>query len=197
MKIILVEDQKIMLEILRDVLKQQPDIEVIAEADNGETAIEMAKELSPDAITMDISLPGISGIEATRKILSENKNIKIISLSVHSDTWTLQRMLKAGASGYVIKSSAYEELVKAINAVMKQDFYLCVESRRTIVNEYIMEIIGKDASEQDRQVLHFICERKTVNEISSYLNINQEVIKAYLNQYNHFIKEFYLKNTPL
>ncbi len=187
MKIILVDDHKIIRDGLRSLLEKQPDIEIIAEAEDGVSAVNLARELKPDVIIMDIGLPVLNGIEATRKITAENPNIKVISLSICSDRWSLEKMIKAGASGYVLKNSAFEELVQAVNTVMDNEFYLCLDMSKTIVNDFVGNIknsgiTNEVISAREREVLQLIAEGKTVGEIAACLNISKKTVEVHRSQ---------------
>ena len=106
-KILLADDHKITRQGLRSLLEDQPDMEVIAEADQGRTAVSLAAELRPNVVIMDVTMPDLNGIEATKQILAHSPNIKIIALSMHSDTLFISEMLKSGASGYLLKDCAF------------------------------------------------------------------------------------------
>ena len=123
-RIILADDHQIVRQGLRILLEAEPDMEVVAEADNGRKVLRMAQELTPDIIIMDLSMPELNGIEATRQILAEVPGIRIIALSMHSDSLFVLNMIRAGASGYLLKDCALEELVKAIRAVVNNKTYL-------------------------------------------------------------------------
>jgi DNA-binding NarL/FixJ family response regulator len=120
----LADDHQIVRQGLRILLEAEPDMEIIAEADNGRKVLKKAQELLPDVIIMDLSMPELNGIEATRQILSGAPEVKVIALSMHSDSLFVLNMIKAGASGYLLKDCALEELVKAIRAVVAHKTYL-------------------------------------------------------------------------
>ncbi|HQJ95316.1 MAG TPA: response regulator transcription factor, partial [Syntrophorhabdaceae bacterium] len=123
-KIILADDHKIIREGLRALLEKEPDMEVVGEANDGIATVRLTKNLNPDIVIMDIGMPDMNGIEATRQIISETKGVKVIALSMHSDRRFVLQMLKAGASGYLLKDSAFEELALAIKTVMLGQPYL-------------------------------------------------------------------------
>jgi DNA-binding NarL/FixJ family response regulator len=116
-RILLADDHTIVLQGLSRFLQEQADMEVVGQAKDGYTTVEMARELSPDVVIMDISMPGLNGIDATRLICSENPEIKVIGLSMHSARRYVQEMYKAGARGYLLKDCDFEELVGAIRTV--------------------------------------------------------------------------------
>src|SRR5665648_633843 len=123
-KIVLADDHQIVRHGLRTLLSAEPDIEVVGEADNGREVVRLVQELAPQVVIMDISMPDLNGIEATRQILSESTGVKVIALSMHSDGLFVLNMIKAGASGYLLKDCALEELVKAVRTVMNRQVYL-------------------------------------------------------------------------
>ena len=108
LKIVLADDHRIIREGLRALLEKQTDTDVIAEAEDGRTAVELSRKLRPDVVIMDITMPDLNGIEATRQIVNEPSDIKVIALSMHSDKKFVIEMLSAGASGYMLKDSAFE-----------------------------------------------------------------------------------------
>ena len=122
--IIIADDQKTIRASLRDLLDLQTDMEVVAEAGDGQTAVELARKLPPDVVTMDIVMPTLNGIEATRQIKLEVPDVKIIALTMYRDTQYVNGMLAAGASSYLLKKFAFEELIQAIRAVTAGQNYL-------------------------------------------------------------------------
>ena len=126
-KILLADDQKIVRDNVRRLLDKEEDIEVIGEADNGCTTVRQAKQLRPDLIIMDVLMPNMNGIEATKKILSEFPNLKILALSMYSDKRFVNGMFSAGAMGYVLKEYAFDELAIAIRKVMVNETHLSKE----------------------------------------------------------------------
>ncbi len=123
-KILLVDDNKIMRDVLRSFLGKQPGLDVVAEAENGRTAIKLTRKFRPDVIVMDIIMPDLNGIDATRRIVEEFPGTKVIALSMHSDRQFVVGMLKAGALGYLLKDCVFEELVPAVRAVLNNQTYL-------------------------------------------------------------------------
>ena len=123
-RLLIADDYDAMRENIKSFVRKQPDIEVVGEAKDGETAVELAKNLSPDVVLMDISMPKLSGIEAAGNILRNNAAIRIIILSTRSDKRFVVAALKGGVSGYVLKTSIFDDLIPAVRAVMANEFFL-------------------------------------------------------------------------
>lgn len=123
-KVLIADDHKIVRDGLRVLIDREKDMQVVGEAHNGHEAVKLTKKLHPDVIIMDISMPEMNGIEATRQIIKENRKVKIIALSMHSDRKIITNMLKAGASGYILKDCAFAELAIAIRCVAEDKPYL-------------------------------------------------------------------------
>ncbi len=123
-KVLLADDHKIIRDGLRSLIRREKDMEVIGEAEGGRSAVRLAKELLPDVVIMDVSMPDMNGIEATRKIKAEVPGVKVVALSMHSDTRFISQMFDAGATGYLLKDCAFEELAGAIRSVRLNKVYL-------------------------------------------------------------------------
>ena len=135
-RIILVDDHRIVREGISGILRACPEFDVIAEAGDGKSAIEFTRELLPDVVIMDISLPDMTGIEAAREILGSNPKIKIIALSMHTDTRFVRDMLDSGASGYLLKDCASDELVRAVLLVSTNQIYVSPQIANTVIKDY-------------------------------------------------------------
>ncbi len=188
-KIILADDHQIVRHGLRSLLEAEHDMKVIAEADNGREVLRMARELSPQVIIMDISMPDLNGIEATRQILGENPEIKVVALSMHSDSLFILNMLKAGASGYLLKDCALEELVKAIRTVVGNRTYLSPGVSDIVVKDFVCSWSeAPDASAfslltaREREVLQLMAEGKTTNQIAECLCVSVKTVEAHRKQ---------------
>ncbi len=142
-RIVLAEDHTIVRQGLRSILEKQPGMEVIAEAENGREAVQIAEKLKPDVILMDFSMPGLNGLEATRQIKQRMPNTKILILTRHANKEYIKSILRAGASGYLIKKSAAEELVIAIQSVQRGDSYLDPSISKPIIEEYLNQAAGE------------------------------------------------------
>ena len=187
-RIVVADDHKIMREGLKALIDKQPDMEVAAEAQDGLTATKLARKLLPHVIIMDIGMPEMNGIDATREIVAENKDIKIIALSMHSDRRFVLEMLKAGASGYLLKDSAFEELVTAVHTVMTGQSYLSPRITDIGVKEYLHNLPRNESSaftiltQREREVLQHLAEGKSTKQIASTLNLSVKTVETHRQQ---------------
>jgi two-component system response regulator NreC len=138
-KIMLTEDHAMLREGLRGLIERQPDMDIVGEAKDGRAAVEMALTLKPDVIIMDVTMPDMSGIEATRQIKAQNPDIKIVALSAYDKPDFVLGMIKAGASAYLLKDNLFDELLKAIKATMEGQSYLCPEVAKIVVQACVDE----------------------------------------------------------
>lgn len=187
-KIILADDHRIMREGLRALLEKQSGMEVIAEAEDGRSTVDLAHELKPDVVVIDISMPDLNGIDATRQIIEAAPHIKVIALSMHSDRKFVREMLSAGASGYLLKDSAFEELGTALAAVIKNQTYLSPKIADTVIKDYLGKIDPTDSktspslTSREREVLQLLAEGKTTKEIASKLCVSVKTIETHRKQ---------------
>jgi len=187
-RIILADDHQIVRQGLRILLEAEPDMEVIAEADNGRKVLKLAQELMPDVIIMDLSMPELNGIEATRQILSGAPDVKVVALSMHSDSLFVLNMIKAGASGYLLKDCALEELVKAIRTVVSQKTYLSPGVSDIVIRDFVTgwRTTSTSAfsvlSAREREVLQLMAEGKSTNQIADGLCVSVKTIEAHRKQ---------------
>ena len=136
-RLILVDDHEVVRTGLRMLLEHQPDMEIVGEASNGAEVLEMAAQADPDVIVMDITLPDISGIEATRRIKQAHPGIAIVALTIHEDEQYFFEMLQAGATGYVPKRAAPEDLINAIRAAYNDEIYLYPSLAKALVSDFV------------------------------------------------------------
>jgi len=183
LKILLVDDHEIMRQGLYVMLDHQPDLQVIAQANDGRVAVELARELKPDLIVMDVNMPGLDGVDATRQILSMDSAIKVVALSMHSKKGFIVEMLKAGASAYVLKESAFAELVAAIRTVVDGEIYLSSRITRIVIDDYVHErkTGGSQAApltDRENEVLRLIGDGKSSKEIALHLDLSVKTVDA-------------------
>ncbi len=184
-KIVLADDHQIVRQGLRTLLDTEPDIKVVAEADNGRTVLKLVQDLRPDVVIMDITMPDLNGIEATRQILAESPKIKVVALSMHADSLFVLNMLKAGASGYLLKDCALEELVQAIHTVIAQKTYLSPGISDIVIEDFVKAWSGNRSwvfsllSARELEVLRLIAEGKTTNQIAFLLTLSVKTVEAH------------------
>lgn len=180
-RIMLVEDHTIVREALRSMLEKEADVQIVAEAGDGETALRLAAEVAPDVAVVDISLPGLDGIEATRRLLAVQPGIKVLALSTHRDRRVIQQILDAGAAGYVVKSAAGAELRRAIRAVVDGHSHLCPEAAAAVAEglRNRRQAPERALSRRERQVLALIVEGKTSADIADTLRIAQSTVEVH------------------
>lgn len=184
-KILLADDHKIIRDGLRSLINAQNGMEVAAEAENGRTAVKLARKLQPDVIIMDISMPDLNGIEATRQIVEETPGAKIIALSMHVDRRYVVGMFEAGVSGYLLKDCAFEELSTAIHTVMKNQIYLSPKITGTVIKDYVYHLssdnisLSAKLSPREREVLQLIAEGINTKTIASRLNLSIKTVETH------------------
>jgi len=184
-EIILADDHNIMREALRVLLEKEPDMEVIGEAADGESTLRLAQEKRPDVVIMDISMPGLNGIEATRKITAKVSGVKVIALSAYSDRRFISHMFKAGASGYLLKDCLFEELAVAIRAVAKNQIYVSPKIADVVVKDFIHRSLKDDLTvfsiltDREREVLQLLSEGQTTKRIASLLKVSVKTIETH------------------
>jgi len=182
--ILLADDHKIMRDGLRSLLSKEQGLEVVGEAENGRIAVKMARKLSPKLVIMDITMPELNGMDATRQILSECPEARIIALSMHSDRRFVVEMFKAGVSGYLLKDCAFDELSQAIKAVMANQKYVSPAIAGMVIEDYVDHMTSDRAavnelSNREREVLQLIAEGMTTKQIASDLNVSSKTIETH------------------
>ena len=184
-RIILADDHTIVRHGLRRLLEQEANMEVVAETKDGHSTVELVRELSPDLVIMDIGMPDLNGIDATRQITRDFPQVKVIGLSMHSGKKFVIEMLKAGASGYLLKDCALEELITAIKTVAAGKTYLSPSITDVVVENYVRHSNKKDRSafsllsEREREVLQLLAEGKTTKQIGQHLHISPKTVEGH------------------
>lgn len=185
LKILLAEDHRIMREGLKRLIAEQPNMEVVGEADDGLAAWRKTSELQPDIVLMDVSMPRLNGAEATIKIKETCPEVKVLALTAHRASAYLTQMLKVGASGYVLKQAAFNELVDAILAVAKGETYIDQSSRELMHNSMGANTVrkgesqGKPLSEREVQVMSLVASGFTNKEIANQLAISVKTVETH------------------
>ena len=184
-KIIIVDDHMIVRHGLCQSFSMEDNFEVIAEADSGRSAVSLALWHCPDIVIMDVSMPDLNGIETTKIILANNSNIKVVALTMHAEKVYVMGMLNAGASGYVLKSSSFKELLKCINMVLSGEMFFCQEVSLLIAGKNDRPVKGKRVSvfsllsRKEREVLQLIAEGHKSNEIAEKLYISVRTVDVH------------------
>ena len=184
-RIVLADDHKILRDGLRSLLEQQSDMQVVAEADNGRATVKLAQELNPDVVVMDIGMPDLNGIDATKQIVTKAPGVKVIALSMHSDKRFVQGMLSAGASGYLLKDSAFDELARAIQVVVADQTYLSPKVAGVVVESMVRKTarrparVSADLSDREREVLQLMSEGKSTKQIAATLDVSIKTIETH------------------
>lgn len=185
MKVLIADDHGIIRDGLKALIKKQADFEVVGEAEDGNTAVEMASRLTPDVVIIDVTMPNLNGVDATRAIVRNNPNTKVIALSMHTEKTIVREMLKAGAYSYVLKSYLFDEINKSLEAIKKGERYLSPHIAVLIQEDYAASKAGgaasnkKSLSERERQILQLVAEGKSIKEISLLLRLSPKTVDAY------------------
>jgi DNA-binding NarL/FixJ family response regulator len=178
----MVDDHVIVRQGLCSLVNNEEGMEVVGEAADGRTAIKLARELKPDVIVIDVNMPGMDGVEATRRINRDTPDIKIIALSMYSKKSFILEMLKAGALGYILKDAAFDELIKAINTVIDGKKYLCPKSTNIILENYVLNPgntgVDKLLTSREIEILKLLADGKPSKEIALLLNLSIKTVDA-------------------
>ncbi|HAR33432.1 MAG TPA: DNA-binding response regulator [Desulfobacter sp.] len=187
--IILADDHHVIREGLRLLLERETDLLVLAEADTGRAALSAVKKFNPDLVIMDVSMPELNGMEATRKILSEAPATKVLALSMYSDRRFVEGMFQAGVSGYILKNCIARELVSAIRLVAKGQVYISPEIAGTIVDGYLSRLVPqtdtihrlqrKTLTDREREILQLISEGQNSKEVAETLHVSPKTVDAH------------------
>jgi DNA-binding NarL/FixJ family response regulator len=183
--VLIADDHQIVREGLRSLLAKEPWIRVVGEAAEGRTTLRLARELAPDVIIMDVAMPDLNGIEATRQIVAEFPAIRVLALSMHDDRRFVLNMLKAGAKGYLLKDCAFKDLVKAIRVVVANRIYLGSEVADILAQDYLASATSKESSAvqtpspREREVLQLLAEGGSSHRIAESLHISIKTVETH------------------
>jgi DNA-binding NarL/FixJ family response regulator len=187
-RILLADDHKLFIDGLGSLLERRPGLEIVGAARDGLSAVELASDLNPNIILMDVSMPRLNGIEAARKILSENPSIKIIMLSMHADRRYVVEALRAGARGYLLKDSAAEELLSVLERVSAGEICLTNKISQQIIQDYLRVSDAETStaftvlSPREREVLQLLAEGHSTKEIAARLSISVKTVETHRSQ---------------
>ena len=187
MRIVLAEENRMVREGLRSLLNQQPGIAVIGEAADGHHAVQLTLELAPDVVIMEVDMPYLNGIEAARQISAAKSSAKIIALTMQGDKHLIAEMLKVGATGYLLKDSAFEDLVTAVHAVTANQSYLSPHIATVVIEHYVRHpnhqtTVFDDLSTRERQVLQQVAEGRTTKQIAHRLRLKSKTVEFHRHQ---------------
>jgi len=188
-KIILADDHPLLLKSLRDLLVKEGDFEIIAEAGNGEEAVRLAIEMQPDIVIMDISMPNMDGLEATRQIKERCPNIAVLVLTVHTDDDSILDILQAGAAGYLVKSVYSDEVIHSVHAVLGGEMVLSPSIGQRLLKhaaryplKHVSLGTGEKLSTRELEILKLTARGMSNKDIASALGINIRTVKAHLSE---------------
>ena len=185
-RILLADDHTVMRRGLRLLLEQQADFQVIGEADDGRQAVELAASLHPDVAVLDIGMPQLNGIEATQKIVTADPAIAVVVLSMHSDETYVLRALKAGAKGYLLKSSAEADLIQGVRAVAEGKSFFSPVIGRMLLEDYMRQVAKREVEDsydlltpREKEILQLVAEGRTNKEVANILKLSVYTVEGH------------------
>jgi two-component system, NarL family, response regulator NreC len=180
-RILLADDHAVVRQGFKMILSAQSDMEIVGEAANGREAVELAQQLKPDIIVMDVAMPELNGIEATRRLATTAPHTRVVALSMHKDSVYVREVLRAGARGYLLKDSGAEDLVRAIRAVANGESWLSPAVSNAVLDDYRRHVTDPIdlLTSREREVLQMLAEGKTNKEIAAVLNLSVYTVDAH------------------
>lgn len=199
-RIVLADDHTVMRSGLRLLLEKQPDFAVVGEAENGRRSIELCETLAPDVAVLDIAMPGLNGIEATRQIVAANPKISVVILSMHCDESYVMRALKGGARAYILKDSAEADLIRAIRSVTEGQSFFSPAVSRMLLEDYVRQLQSRGVedsyellSNREREILQLIGEGKSNKDMASILGVSLYTVETHR---THILQKLNLHTVP-
>ena len=196
-RVLLVDDHEIMREGMCALLRKCEGIEVVGQAADGRIALELVHELNPDVVIMDIGMPNLNGIEAARQMIESHPTLKILALSTHSDGAIVAKMIRAGASGYMLKESAFSELQEGLATMLQGQTFLCRHISKIVFSDYINIVTNPKWTETDglssreREVLQLVAEGHTTKEIAKVLHLSPKTVDSHR---EHIMEKLGIRN---
>jgi two-component system, NarL family, response regulator NreC len=194
----LADDHTVMRTGLRALLERQPNLEVVGESENGRETIELVAALRPDVVVMDIGMPVLNGIEATKRIVTEHPTTAVVILSMHADESYVMRALKAGARGYLLKDSAPSDLISAVQTVSQNKSFFSPKVSRILAEDYVRVLKQKGAvdsydllTSREREILQLLAEGRANKEVAAALNISPYTVETHR---SHILEKLNLHN---
>lgn len=183
-RIMIVDDHKIVREGLRSLIEENGEYAVVGEADNGRDALKMARHLNPDIVIMDVAMREMNGIEATRQLLSQQPDICVLALSMHSDSRFVKQMLEAGALGYLVKENAFEEIILALRALMRGKIYVSPQASGGILQDVAQQQVSETGPQpvltaREKETLQLIAEGHSTANIAERLFISVKTVETH------------------
>jgi len=199
LRILLADDHTVMRAGLRSLLERQPNMEVVGEADNGRQTVELSISLNPDVVVMDVGMPILNGIEATKQVISQRPAPAVVILSMHCDEAYVMRALQAGARAYLLKDSAAADLISAISAVTQGKSFFSPRVSRILAEDYVRVLKQKGQvdtydllTDREREILQLLAEGKTNKEVATTLNISPYTAETHR---GHILQKLNLHNS--
>lgn len=179
--VLLADDHSVVRQGFRHILENEPDMEIIGEAGNGRETVELGTKLAPDVVVMDVAMPELNGIEATRRLMAASPRTRVLALSMHKDSVYVREILRAGARGYLLKDAFDQDLVNAVRAVAKGEGYLSPAIADAVLADYRQHVTDPIdlLTSREREVLQLIAEGKTNKEIAGLLNLSVYTVDAH------------------
>ncbi len=186
-RLLLVDDHALFRSGIRSLLEAEPGFEVLGEAGDGEEAVELAGRLEPEIVLLDMTMPGMSGLDVTRRLVDRHPQIRVLALSMHSDSQAVQRVLATGASGYMVKESAPEDLLRGLRVVADDEIFLCSKAATAMVGCAIREQPKQPKrarrfdrlTAREREVLGFIADGRSSRQIATILELSVKTVETH------------------